>query len=142
MPPDPIRIAEVKAWLTKAEIDQRAGEFELTATPPITADIVFHAQQLVEKSLKAFLSWNDIPFRKTHNLVELGEKCVQLDKTLEALLKSASTLTEYAWKFRYPGDIEDPSEEEAREAGPCKAGLWCDSGTPLRGRTSLTDIAS
>jgi len=116
MPLDPIRIAEAKGWLIKAEVDLRAAEHERTAVPPITPDIVFHAQQLVEKSLKGFLSWHDTPFRKTHNLVELGEQCVKLDGTLETLLHQAAVLTEYAWKFRYPGEPEDPSTEEAEDA--------------------------
>jgi len=113
---DPVRIEEARGWLKKAEADLRAAEYERTADPPITADIVFHAQQLVEKSLKGFLSWNDTPFRKTHNLVELGEQCSKLDNTLEALLQRAAVLTEYAWKFRYPGEPEEPTALEADEA--------------------------
>ncbi|NPV58779.1 MAG: HEPN domain-containing protein [Actinobacteria bacterium] len=116
MPHDPVRIEEVRSWLAKAEVDMRAAEYELTADPPITPDIVFHAQQLVEKSLKGFLSWNDVPFRKTHNLVELGEQCSKLDSTLETLLRKAAVLTEYAWKFRYPGELEEPTSQEAEEA--------------------------
>ena len=116
MPLDPVKVTETNGWLSKAEVDLRAGEHERTAVPPITSDIVFHAQQLVEKSLKGFLSWYDTPFRKTHNLVELGEQCVNLDNTLETLLRSAATLTEYAWKFRYPGDPEEPTIEEADDA--------------------------
>ncbi len=116
MPHDPVRIEEVKGWLAKAEVDLRAAEHEMTADPPITPDVVFHAQQLVEKALKGFLSWNDVPFRKTHNLVELGEQCSKLDKNLEALLKRAAVLTEYAWKFRYPGEPDEPTVLEAAEA--------------------------
>ncbi|RJP29330.1 MAG: HEPN domain-containing protein [Actinobacteria bacterium] len=116
MPHDPVKIEEAKGWLMKAEVDLRAAEYERTADPPITPDIVFHAQQLVEKSLKGFLSWNDTPFRKTHNLVELGEQCSRLDNTLEALLQRSAVLTEYAWKFRYPGEPEEPTALEADEA--------------------------
>lgn len=116
MPHDPIRIAEAKGWLAKAKVDLRAAEHERTADPPITTDMVFHAQQMVEKSLKGFLSWNDTPFRKTHNLVELGEQCAKLDNTLEVLLKRAAVLTEYAWKFRYPDESEEPTTQEADEA--------------------------
>ena len=116
MPHDPIRIAEAKGWLVKAEVDFRAAEHERTADPPITPDIVFHAQQLVEKSLKGFLSWHDVSFRKTHNLIELGEQCASLDSTLEDLLRRAAVLTEYAWKFRYPGEPEEPSVEESDAA--------------------------
>lgn len=113
---DPARVAEVKAWLTRATVDMRAAEYERTADPPITEDIVFHAQQLAEKTLKAFLGWHDQPFRKTHNLVELGEQCAALDRSLEPLLRRAATLTEYAWKFRYPGEPEEPPVEEADSA--------------------------
>ena len=84
--------------------------------PPFAEDIVFHSQQAVEKSLKAFLSWHVLPFRKTHNLVELGEACSHIDQSLESLFRRAAPLTEYAWKFRYPGDPVEPSAQEAADA--------------------------
>ena len=87
--------------------------------PPLTADITFHAQQLAEKALKGFLTWHDQPFRKTHNLVEIGEQCVTIDATLEDLARRAARLTEYAWKFRYPGEPAEPPVEEAQEALAC-----------------------
>ena len=90
--------------------------FELTAQPPLTSDMVFHAQQAVEKAIKGFLCWHDRPFRKTHNLVEIGEAAAAVDSTLESVLRRAAPLTEYAWRFRYPGDLDEPSVEEAREA--------------------------
>ena len=116
MQPDAARAAETREWLTKAALDLRAAEFEFTAQPPLTADIVFHCQQLAEKSLKGFLTWHDQPFRKTHNLVELGQQCVGIDTTLEDILRRAARLTAYAWRFRYPGQPEEPSVPEAREA--------------------------
>jgi len=116
MPHDPALIAEVRAWLTKARKDLATAEYELQAVPPFADDIVFHSQQAVEKSLKAFLSWHRIPFRKTHNLVELGGACCQIDPSLESPLRRAAPLTEYAWKFRYPGDPEEATDEEAAAA--------------------------
>jgi HEPN domain-containing protein len=116
MPHDPALLAEVRAWLTKAAKDLAAAEYESRADPPFVEDIAFHSQQAAEKSLKAFLSWHQLPFRKTHNLVELGEACNRIDQSLEALLRRAAPLTEYAWKFRYPGDPEESTAEEAAEA--------------------------
>ena len=116
MPHDPIKIEEVKAWLAKSRIDLKAAEHDRTADPPLTADIVFPAQQLVEKALKAYLCWHDQPFRKTHNLIEIGEQCAKLDNTLEPLLRHVAPLTEYAWKFRYPGEPEEPDMVEADQA--------------------------
>ena len=116
MPHDPALVAEVRAWLSKAGRDLATAEYELQANPPFADDLVFHAQQAAEKSLKAFLSWHRVPFRKTHNLVELGEACCQIDPSLEPLLRRAAPLTEYAWKFRYPGDFDEPPAEEAAGA--------------------------
>lgn len=113
---DPAKAAETRAWLSKAVLDLRAAEHERLATPPLTGDMAFHAQQLVEKSLKAFLSWHDQPFRKTHSLVELGRQCALLHPDLEPLLREAAPLTEYAWRFRYPGEQEEPPLEEADAA--------------------------
>ena len=116
MEPDPARVAETRDWLSKAALDLRAAEFEFTAQPPLTGDIVFHCQQLAEKSLKAFLAWHDEPFRKTHNLTEVGQQCVAIDATLADLARRAGRLTEYAWKYRYPGEPEEPSVSEAQDA--------------------------
>lgn len=116
MPHDPALIAETRAWLSKAAKDLAAAQYELLATPPFAEDVLFHAQQAVEKSLKAFLTWHGNPFRKTHNLVELGEACAGIDTTLEPSLRRAAPLTEYAWKFRYPGNVEEPTSDEAAAA--------------------------
>jgi len=77
---------------------------------------MFHAQQATEKAMKAFLAWRDVPFRRTHNLEELGRQCVALDAALERLAGQAAPLTEYAWKFRYPGESDEPAREEAEQA--------------------------
>ncbi|HLZ10666.1 MAG TPA: HEPN domain-containing protein, partial [Chloroflexota bacterium] len=71
---------------------------------------------LAEKSLKAFLVWQSQPFRKTHNLVEIGQQCAVLDATLGALMQRGAVLSEYAWRHRYPGGQEDPDLNEAQEA--------------------------
>jgi len=82
----------------------------------LAADVVFHCQQLAEKAMKAFLAWHDHPFRKTHNLVELGQQCAAFDPGLEPVLRRAAGLTEYAWMFRDPGEPGVPSSEETGEA--------------------------
>ena len=116
MPHDPARVEDTRSWLAKANADCRAAAFDLTAEPPLTADSVFHAQQAAEKALKGFLAWHDIPFRKTHDLAEIGRQCAEMDATLESLLQRSTRLTEYAWKFRYPGDSEEPTRQEAEKA--------------------------
>jgi HEPN domain-containing protein len=117
MAADKARAEDVRAWLRKASLDLRAAEHAISAPEAcLWADIAFHAQQATEKCLKAFLAWHDVPFRKTHNLEELGRECVKLDCTLQAVVTCAVPLTEYAWKFRYPGEPDEPSREEAERA--------------------------
>jgi HEPN domain-containing protein len=77
---------------------------------------VFHGQQAAEKTLKAFLVAHEKTFRKTHDLDELGRVATALDPTLAAVATRAIDLTPYAWRFRYPGEPEEPSRQEAEEA--------------------------
>lgn len=116
MPHDPALVADTRAWLTKALMDLRAAEQLLLAVPPLLGAVVFHCQQTVEKALKALLAWHDEPFRKTHNLEALGRQALAFDATLQPLVDRAGGLTKYAWKFRYPGEPEEPSVAEAEEA--------------------------
>ena len=91
----------------------RAAEFEFEAEPPLLADIVFHAQQLAEKALKAFLTWHDVPFRKTHDLSDLSQQCTDIDASLGERCRPVERLTSYAWMFRYPGERVEPTRAEA-----------------------------
>ena len=77
---------------------------------------VYHCQQAAEKTLKAFLVFHQEPFRKTHNLKELGEACRSLDADLPPVVAESFLLTEYAWMFRYPGAPRDIEEGEAEAA--------------------------
>jgi HEPN domain-containing protein len=51
---DPVRVDEAAAWLEQNRKDFRRAENVLTLDPPDTEDCLFHCQQAVEKSLKAF----------------------------------------------------------------------------------------
>jgi HEPN domain-containing protein len=116
MQPDDARAEETRSWLSKAAKDLEAARHDFRAEPPLLEDIVFHSQQAVEKSLQALLTWHGRVFRKTHNLIELGEACSQIEASLEQLLRQAAPLTEYAWKFRYPGEPVEPTTDEAKDA--------------------------
>ncbi len=39
-----------------------------------------------------------------------------MDATLDALLHEAAVLTEFVWRFRYPGEDEPPTREGAMKA--------------------------
>ena len=116
MPHDPARVEDTRAWLRKAELDLRAAESLLGSRPPILGNAVFHCQQAAEKALKGFLAWYDEPFRKTHNLEEIGRKAAAREPSLQRFVDRAGVLTEYAWKFRYPGEPDEPPRREAEDA--------------------------
>jgi len=116
MPLDPELVDEVRTWLSKARSDLRAGRLVLDADPELLEHVVFNAQQAAEKALKAFLTFHEQVFGKTHNLGELGDPCARIDASLGPLLSRAGCLTEYAWKFRYPGEKLAPSTGEAADA--------------------------
>jgi hypothetical protein len=55
MAPDPARIADTRAWLTKSAHDLRRVDILLGADTPDVEGAVFHSQQAAEKAFKAFL---------------------------------------------------------------------------------------
>ena len=46
----------------------------------------------------------------------LFRSCLAIDSSLRTVVDAVAPLTDYAWKFRYPGDSQDPPEEEAQDA--------------------------
>lgn len=46
----------------------------------------------------------------------LAAECVAIDATLEPHLRATAPLTEYAWRYRYPGEPFEPEESEVRQA--------------------------
>lgn len=102
--------------MSRAELDLRAAKVDLGADPPLLADAAFHCQQAVEKALKALLTHHDHLFRKTHDIGELGLACLEHEPSLEALLRESAPLTEYAWRFRYPGEVFEPDRQEVENA--------------------------
>lgn len=111
-----VRTLEVRGWLLRASEDLRAGRHDLTASPPLLNDVAFHSQQCAEKAMKALLVHREHAFRKTHNLTELGGAVARLAPQLSELMREASLMTEFAWRFRYPGDSSPISDRDALHA--------------------------
>jgi HEPN domain-containing protein len=79
------------------------------------AEALFHCQQAVEKALKAFLTFHERTFRKTHDLGDLSPECLAIDDSLQSAICEAEGLTQYAWRFRYPGEPYEPDSGEAQD---------------------------
>jgi HEPN domain-containing protein len=101
-------------WIAKAEGDFATATRELRARRSPNYDAVcFHAQQAVEKYLKAFLQERGVDFPKTHNLIELLELCLPLDPTFEFQRDVLVELDRYAVRYRYPGETAEKVEARA-----------------------------
>ncbi|MCX5758485.1 MAG: HEPN domain-containing protein [Candidatus Hydrogenedentes bacterium] len=75
----------VRRWMIKASRDLRTAHAMLAEEDPPTDIVCFHAQQCVEKCLKAFLTHRGSHVDKTHDLAKLLDDCCSLDATFDAL---------------------------------------------------------
>ena len=110
-------INQVKNWIAKAESDLQIGTHEMSFPTPATDAICFHAQQCVEKYLKAYLVFHQRYFRKTHDIKELTILCKTIEQDFDFLFEiKANEMTIYATELRYADDFVMPSIEETQEA--------------------------
>jgi len=107
--------ALVTEWINKGEGDRRTAKRESEAVDAPNWDAVcFHAQQAVEKYLKALLQQEEIPFSRTHDLTQLLRSLLPIYGDLKALSDDLEWLTTFAVEIRYPG--ESALEDDAKQA--------------------------
>jgi HEPN domain-containing protein len=114
MTAEELLLDETHAWLVRARNDLEAARLMIGAQ--LYAEALFHCQQAAEKALKAFLAYHQRPFRKTRTMLELKEEIAAIDPSLESIVILANALSDYAWRFRYPGAPYEPDALEATEA--------------------------
>lgn len=109
--------AVAKEWLIAAHDDLQVID-HLSGDDGLTHMVAFHAQQAVEKGLKAIMEEYGLDFLKIHNLNRLFSACsshIALDREEEDLV---DLLDQLYIEARYPGEIGllpdgKPSPEEA-----------------------------
>jgi HEPN domain-containing protein len=112
----PKGIELIRQWVAKAEEDLLTAEHTLTLGEKCPFAIVcFHAQQCVEKYIKALLVSLTIDFPKIHDIGELTQllpqgQSISLDESQQ------ERLTDYAVVNRYPGNWEPLTRTDAEEA--------------------------
>ena len=90
-------------WIEKAEGDYTTVQL-LQPSPISSKDVIcFHAQQCIEKYLKAWLQETNIPVPRTHNLEELLNLIVSTRPAWRSWQPDFSKLSKHAVDFRYPG---------------------------------------
>jgi len=106
---------KVSEWLSFADDDIGLARHALMLEGKCPYRLIaYHAQQCVEKHLKAYLIFHYVDFPYTHNISRLLELCDEHTATnwIEEL-KIAEELTPFAITTRYPGQDEEVSKEEA-----------------------------
>jgi HEPN domain-containing protein len=111
---DPKISGSLEAWTERAEEDYLLALSAMRRKSPLTYGATFHAQQCIEKYLKALLISRQVPFPRTHDLAALGFLCQQAGIILPIDDEGLELLTAYAVETRYPGT--QPTLEESKEA--------------------------
>lgn len=102
------RSDQAQVFLHKAEADQ-AALFKLSEDKEIADEVLgFHAQQAVEKALKAVCCGLDIEPPRTHDLELIKELIGRAGCELPGYLDQIAELSPFAVEFRYG----DPTEDE------------------------------
>ena len=106
---------ETAEWVAKAEGDYATATRERAVVDRPNHDAVcFHAQQVAEKYLKAWLIEAGIAFPRTHDLEALLGFAVAPEPSWGGLRADVRALTSLAVEERYPGSSADA--EDAAEA--------------------------
>lgn len=111
-----LAITVICDWIQKAENDLKNAAYTLGLRDDCPTDTVcFHAQQCVEKYLKAFLVFNSIDFGRTHD-IEALVSLLPGDMEIGLTVEDQRRMTGYATVFRYPGEYEPLFYADTRRA--------------------------
>lgn len=110
-----VSIQDPNAWVKKAKSDLIVIRMCLTNQDTLDA-AVYHAQQVAEKVLKAFVVFHIKDVKKTHDLEYLVDVCSRFDFSFIQLREYASRLNGYVTYSRYPDDYFVIDLDEAKLA--------------------------
>ena len=103
-------------WLNHAESDLSLARLAQGRKEILSEQVCFHAQQAVEKALKAVLLRQKIEFPLIHDLDALLEIANRNGIFLPQESSAVGFLTPYAVETRYPGFWEEITPEDVHEA--------------------------
>lgn len=103
----------MREWLDIALGDARTAERELVAAPdPNYRAVCFHAQQAIEKAMKAALAHSGVTAPYTHDLVVLSGALTSIHAAWSWSASELRQLSLGAVDYRYPGQFATKSEAE------------------------------
>jgi HEPN domain-containing protein len=126
--PGPDRGNLAAVFARKADEDATAVR-EFAGNQRVADSVIgFHAQQAIEKWLKALIAKRGDPVERTHDLDRLIEKAQAVDRGLPVDPDEVIALTQYAVPFRY-GDLLDaePLDRDRTVALIESIGSWANA---------------
>jgi HEPN domain-containing protein len=106
--------SEAKRWIDYAETDLRAAQTLFETEDSFPRQICFLAQQCAEKAIESILVLEEVNFPRNHDLDRLRDLLPKGWKVKEEFPDLAA-LTIWSVESRYPGNMPDITENEARE---------------------------
>jgi HEPN domain-containing protein len=109
--------AWVARWVRLAEGDLAMARLGLESDAFDVYELVgFHAQQAVEKLIKAFLARSAVDFQDQHDIDYLQGLVRKVDAELASKIDPAAALNRYAVGTRYPGRYAPVARDQAEAA--------------------------
>jgi HEPN domain-containing protein len=109
--------AWVARWVRLAEGDLAMARLGLQSEQFDVYELVgFHAQQAVEKLIKAFLARSAVDFQDQHDIDYLQGLVRKVDTELALRIDPAASLNRYAVGTRYPGRYAPVTRDQADAA--------------------------
>jgi len=103
-------------WLEHVASDLRVAWLGRGDPAVLPAHVCFHAQQAIEKGIKAVLLSRGVDFPPTHDIEELLHLAESNAVPVPAFLAEAGSLTPYAVETRYPFSEDEIAEQEVDTA--------------------------
>jgi HEPN domain-containing protein len=103
-------------WMKHALSDLKFAKLGQKKKDILYQQICFHAQQAAEKALKAVLLYRKIDFPLTHDIEGLIDIFDKAGIPVPSDFQGAGVLTPYAVETRYPGNLDEMTEKEVKEA--------------------------
>ena len=110
-----LRVRHTMGWLRSAAVDLRVAVAVIEQEIGAPWAACFHAQQAVEKALKASLVWAGVPILDTHDLRILA-RAIPKGWPGASWEAQAATLSIYAVETRYPTAEQTPTWDDAKQA--------------------------
>ncbi|MCK9422144.1 MAG: HEPN domain-containing protein [Bacteroidales bacterium] len=106
----------VRLWMMKAKHDLDTAHLVSISLPEYDDTIAFHCQQVIEKTLKAYLVFLDIDFKPVHDLGYLITLIGTKDPSIDEFYDAVDEISRFAVQIRYPDTIIHLTQKEISAA--------------------------